>query len=184
MRKRSKKTDGAGDVHAIYEYGCIFYGKGELGLPQDMDKAFEFWQRAADLGHAGASYNIGYNYFNGLFGLKKDIEKAKKYWVQSAIGGNMFARHNLANFEGRAGNTEKAVKHYLIAVSFGDEISLSKIKEMFRYGTVTKDDYTKALRTYQAFLDEIRSEQRDQAAAFGQHKYYKREQDYARSRGM
>ena len=101
----------------------------------------------------------------------------------------MFARHNLANFEGRAGNTEKAVKHYLIAVSFGDEISLNKIKEMFRYGAVTKDDYTKALRTYQAFLDEIRSEQRDQAAAFGQHKYDTWEQtpqpkDYARSRGM
>ena len=186
--ERNKKRVDAGDVHAIFEHGCN-YAKGEAGLPQDMDKALEFWQRAADLGHADANYNIGYNYFHGQGGLSRDIVKAKKYWVQSAIGGNMFARHNLAMFEGQAGNTEKAVKHYLIAVSFGDEISLNKIKELFRYGEVTKDDYTKALRTYQAFLDEVKSEQRDQAAAFHQRKYDTWEQtpqpkDYARGGGM
>ena len=37
----------------------------------------------------------------------------------------------------------------------------------------TKDDYLKALRSYQAHLDEIKSVQRDEAAAFkDEWKYY------------
>ena len=43
--------------------------------------------------------------------------------------------------------------------------SLKQIKRLFTEGHAAKDDYTKALRLYQAYLDEIRSDQRDKAAA-------------------
>ena len=40
-------------------------------------------------------------------------------------------------------------------------------------GHATNDDYAKALRSYQAYLDEIKSDQRDMAAAaYDQYKYY------------
>ena len=44
---------------------------------------------------------------------------------------------------------------------------------MLKRGHVTKEDYAKALVARQAYLGEIRSPQRDEAAAFGkQYKYY------------
>jgi len=36
---------------------------------------------------------------------------------------------------------------------------------MYSKGHATKADYTKALQSYQAYLDEIKSDQRDKAAA-------------------
>ena len=36
---------------------------------------------------------------------------------------------------------------------------------MYGYGHATKDDYAEALQSYQAYLDEVKSDQRDQAAA-------------------
>ena len=40
-------------------------------------------------------------------------------------------------------------------------------------GHATKEDYAKALRVYQAYLVEIKSAQRDEAAAYShEYKYY------------
>jgi len=40
-------------------------------------------------------------------------------------------------------------------------------------GYATKDDYGRSLRSYQGYLDEIKSDQRDKAAAFRDgYKYY------------
>ena len=68
---------------------------------------------------------------------------------------------------------DRALKHFMIAAGCGDNDSLENIKQMFMNGGVTKDDYVKALRAYQANLVEIKSAQRDEAAAFDdEHKYY------------
>ena len=41
------------------------------------------------------------------------------------------------------------------------------------HGHATKDDYAEAIRARQAYLDDIRSDQRDKAAAFtDRFKYY------------
>ena len=79
--------------------------------------------------------------------------------------GDAGARYNLGILEGQACNEERAVKHLMIAVKDGNTASLAIIKEMYKGGFATKDDYAKALRSYQAYLDEIRSDQRDEAAA-------------------
>ena len=42
----------------------------------------------------------------------------------------------------------------------------AKVQPMFMNGDATKDDYAKALRVYQTNLVEIKSPQRDEAAAF------------------
>ena len=47
------------------------------------------------------------------------------------------------------------------------------IKEFYMAGYATKDDYAKALRAHQAYLDDIKSSDRDKAAAaFDDYKYY------------
>jgi len=68
---------------------------------------------------------------------------------------------------------DRALKHFMIAAGSGCTDSLEKIKQMFMYGDATKDDYTKALRSYQANLVEIKSAQRNEAAAYSdEYKYY------------
>ena len=55
----------------------------------------------------------------------------------------------------------------------GDNDSVKNIQQLYRDGHATKEDYTKALLACQAYLEEVRSEQRDEAtAAYDGYKCY------------
>ena len=83
------------------------------------------------------------------------------------------ARDHLGNVEVRAGNYGRALKHYMIAGGFGNNDSLKKIKQLYLGGDATKEDYAKALKAYQAYLDEVKSDDRDKAAEYDEmYKYY------------
>ena len=61
----------------------------------------------------------------------------------------------------------------MIAARDGESDSLTNIKYFCFDGLVTRDYYAKALRSYRTYLDEIKSGQRDEAAAFrDDYKYY------------
>ena len=66
----------------------------------------------------------------------------------------------------------RALKHFMIAAGDGSELSLKQIKQLFMKGHATKKDYAKALRYHQAYLDEVRSDQRDAAAASDENNRY------------
>ena len=169
--ERNEKRVEAGDSHAIYSLGCC-YGGGMYGFPRDMDKALELWHRAAELGDAMAYTNIGASYKNGE-GVETDKKKAIQYFELAALGGDEEARYNLGNVEALAGNMDRAIKHYIIAVGCGSSGSLDIIKWSYSKGYATKEDYTKALQSYQTYLGEIKSDQRDEAAAIDdEYRYY------------
>ena len=167
-----KKRVKANDTSAIQYLGTCFYN-GTDGLPQDRAKALELWHRAAELGNARAYLSIGAAYDHGN-GVERDIKKANYYNQEAAVRGEIRARFSLGAFEERnAGNYDRALKHYMIAVRGGDKFSLNMVQEMYKRGRATKEDYTNALRAFQSYLDEIKSPQRDEAAAFGDDfKYY------------
>ena len=72
-----------------------------------------------------------------------------------------------------AGNIDRALNHYMIAVQSGTSLSLEKIKLLYTEGRATKDDYMKALQSYQTYLSEIKSDKRDKAAAASEsYRYY------------
>ena len=159
------------DAQAIGNLGRC-YAEGMYGLPQDHAKALELWHRAGQLGNAEAYFNIGIAYHNGN-GVERNEKKATHYYELAAIGGDEHARHNLGCAEARSGNMNKVLKHSMIAVGSGYHGSLKIIQLMFKDGHATKDDYSKALQAYQSYLGEIRSVQRDEAAAFSdRYKYY------------
>jgi len=91
------------------------------------------------------------------------MKKALHYYELAAMGGSVIARYNLGIEEGDTGNMDRALKHYMIAVEGGCCDSLNNIKEMYLQGDATKEDYTKALQSYQEYLGEIKSPQRDKA---------------------
>ena len=161
----------AGDSMAIYNRGN-YYARGIHNFPQDIDKAFELWHLAAELGDAKAYNNIGACYDNG-YGVEVDKKKAFHYYELAVMKGNVAARHNLGIMEENAGNMDRSLKHHMIAVRGGDNDSLMEIQDLYSNGQATKEDYTKALRLYQAYLSEIRSSQRDKAAAADEeYRYY------------
>ena len=169
--EREKKRVDLGDAIAIHNLG-VCYSEGDYGYQQDRTKALELYHRAAELGYAGAYNNIGHAYEFGL-GVGRDKKKAYYYYGLAAMGGNEIARCALGIKEEEQGNMDRALKHYMIAVEGGDTKSLDAIKEMYSDGDATKEDYTKALQLYQEYLSEIKSPQRDKAAAAREYyRYY------------
>jgi len=169
--KRMKQRVEADDPIAIHNTGCD-YRDGINGYPQDYTKALELCHRAAKLGYAKAYVNIGYIYDLGT-GVQIDKKKAAHYYELAAIGGDEVSRYNLALDEQTAGNIQRALKHFMIAVRGGDAPSLKEIQKLYSDGHVTKEDYAKALKSYQEYLAEIKSVQRDKAAAAHErYRYY------------
>ena len=169
--KLNKKRVEMGDPRAIYNLACN-YADGDHGYPQHNIKALELWHRAAELGSTKSYCNIGVTYGNGR-GVERDEKKAKYFYELAAIGGHVIARNNLGVDDEEKGNMERALKHYMIAVGNGYNGSLNTIRQMCMKGLATKDDYAKALKAYQAYLSEIKSDDRDKAAAYDElYKYY------------
>ena len=170
--EQMKKRAEIGDAEAIRNLGDCYFDR-RYGLPQDHAKALELWHRAAKLGNTASYYSIGNAYYFGRV-VERDEKKAKHYWELAAMGGHVLSRYNLGVHEGHAGNKDRVIKHHMIAAGCGHTESLENIKQMFMNGESTKDDYATALRAYQANLVEIKSPQRDEAAAFDydNYKYY------------
>ena len=168
--ERLQKRVELDDAHAIFSLGC-YYREGDDGFPQDDVKAFELFIRAGELGSSKAHCDVGYAYSNGR-GVDIDEKKANHYYKLAAIGGNVNARYNLGVVEEKAGNWDRAIKHYMIAAGYGHNDSLKVIQELYTNGNATKEDYATALRAYQAYLAEIKSTQRDKAATSDGDSYY------------
>ena len=167
---RVEKRMDAGDPLAIYNLGNC-YCHGLHGLKKDDAKAFELWQQAAGLGQAGAYFQMSVTITNDATELI-EINKAIYYIELAAMKGHVIARNNLGAYEATLGNMDRALKHWMIAIENGYD-SLEQVRKLYSDGHATKDDYTKALRAYQAYMDEIKSAERDEAAAFSDnYKYY------------
>jgi len=60
---------------------------------------------------------------------------------------------------------DRAIKHWMIAVESGNGNSLTAIRKLYADKHATKEDYANALHARQTYLSDIKSEQRDNAAA-------------------
>ena len=132
----------------------------------------ELFRRAGDLGNYEAYVCIGYAYYEGE-GVERDEKKANHWFELAAMRGGATARHILGINEKCEGNMDRALKHYMIAVRGGHTDSVKEIQQLYMDGDVAKDDYANALRSHQVYINEIKSDQRDKAAAFHDgYRYY------------
>lgn len=159
--KMIKKRVALDDTYAIHQLGH-FYNDGSMGLPQASKKAVNLWLRAAELGLPRAHYSVGNAYCDGK-GVEKNLAKAKNYWELSAVGGNVFARHKLGQLD-CAVDMDRAMRHFMIAAAAGYDDSLRQIKEAFKCGHATKDDFAKALRAHKEAKDAMRTDERETVA--------------------
>ena len=152
-----------GNADAFYNLaGC--YANGTKDMPQNLLMANELFLKAGELGHAEAYFNLGNAYVIGR-GVEVDKKKAKHYWELAAMNGNIGARYNLGAWEENTGNTHQAMKHFILAARAGHKQSLDAVKEGYKHGHITKDEYANTLRAHQKSHDEMKSEARDKAEA-------------------
>ena len=166
IKMMTERIEKYNDPEAMVILGKSYY-EGLLGLPVDQSKAFELVERACELGCSEAHYSLGITYKMGE-GVEINRKKAIHHYQIAAIMGNERARHNLACIEFENRNYQRAMRHFMVAARCGCEKSLHNVKNCFRLGHVTKEDFEKTLRDYQAAYDETKSEQRDRAAVITQ----------------
>ena len=128
--------------------------------------AFDYWTKSAALGYVEAHQQLASLYTFGRGGAEKVEKKAFYHTEQAAIGGHPLARFNLGLLEVVNGQYGRAAKHFIIAANLGCDEALEQIKRLFKAGYANKEDYTAALRGYQAAIAATKSPQREEAAAF------------------
>ena len=159
---RIKKLADNNSAEAFYML-AYSYDVGMMGMQQNHQKANELYLKAGELGFAKGYYSLGMAYDFGE-GVEVDKKKAKYYYELAAMKGCMNARHNLGCIEGKGGNHQRAIKHYLVSAKGGYDRSLDNVKVGFRNGDITKDVYANTLRAYHERQKEIKSDERDKAA--------------------
>jgi hypothetical protein len=125
----------------------------------DYDKAFVYFTTAAELGDAGAHYNLSCLYRDSE-GVEKDMKKLVYHLEEAAIAGHPKARFYLGIHELKNGRLERARKHWIIAANLGHDQSLKGLKDLYAEGYASKEEYANALRAYQAAVDATKSEER------------------------
>ncbi len=159
-RKRNMKRVKANDPAAMKEMG------GKCRVEGDYNAAFEYLSKAAELGDLDAHYRLGIMYWQGE-AVEKNEEKTVYHFEKAAIGGHPGARHGLACIEGRNGNIERSVKHFIIGANLGDEKSMKALWTYYSRGNITKEDLDATLRSHHAAIDATKSEQREEAEKVG-----------------
>ena len=170
IKQYNKRADMS-DTQAIYNLGC-YHSEGLYGFAQNYTKALELWQKAGELGCAESLNNVGSAYELG-HGVEVDKKKAIHYFELAAMAGSVIGRNHLGYSEAEAGNRKRALWHYMIAVKDGSSMALQNINILCSDESLLRCVYEEAQRHYQAYLEEIKSDQRDEAAAhYDDSKYY------------
>ncbi len=97
-RLKFEAAAATGDVPAMVKLGE--YYKDGSGVPQDYDKAREWWEKAAATGRLGsleAMNDLGRLYEGGGPGLKEDYAKAAEWFEKAAAAGSRSAMCNLGH---------------------------------------------------------------------------------------
>jgi len=146
----------ANDPVALRRVGIRCYDEGDYG------SACEYLTKAAGLGDAVAHYYLAGMYWEGK-GVEKDEQMAVYHAEEAAIAGHPEARISLGVHEWNNGTKERAVKHFIIAANHGNTKSVEMLKQGYKEGSVSKEDFAAALRAHQAAVDATKSPQRDAA---------------------
>ena len=153
--KRTMKRIEIEDPVAMSHEGGKQYDRG------DYNKAFDYLTMAVTLTNdAEAHYHLSIMYNEGL-GVEKDEGEFICHAEEAAIGGHPVARHNLGAHEWNNDNTERALKHWIIAATQGFDLSMKELLKIFKQGYLEKDVLAATLRAHKAAVDTTRNSQRD-----------------------
>ena len=130
------------------------------GVPRNPERAIELYHTAVRAGSSKAAAWLGERYLRGDIVVARDLEKAKRLLSKAARLGNPMALLHLGNICLHHGEEEEALDHwkyYVAAASMGCAIALDMVKNEYVCVRLSKGDYVRALRCYQAAHEQTRS---------------------------
>ena len=163
-----KKYAKQGRVQEMFELGLTYF-YGENGVREDKKEGLKWINRAADKGSGKASHFLGFLYTNGDEVVCKDIDKALVNLQAAADRGVTEAFKDMAfNLIMEKGDIENAMLNFRKAAVCGvtDEELHTEIREGFRAGFITKDEYAFTLREHQKVCNEMESKSRREARKY------------------
>jgi TPR repeat protein len=121
----------SGDAAAQFEMGRA-YEDGK-GVPQDDDRAAEWFRKSAEQGNAQAQNSMGVMYAQGR-GVQGDREEAIRWYRKAAKQGLLEATYNIAisyyNGEGVEANLNDAATWMIVASRRGDAQATEVLKQI------------------------------------------------------
>ncbi|KAK1733669.1 hypothetical protein QTG54_015712 [Skeletonema marinoi] len=115
----------SGKSYSQHERACMKRAvelRAEQYKKGDYSSAFGYYVKAAELGDVDAHYRLSLMYYLGK--VLRRMGEEIYHLEEAAIGGHPTARCGLGCHEWRNGNTERAVKHLIIAASMGHDGSI------------------------------------------------------------
>jgi len=132
----------------------MYYSKYYLGdgVPEDLTKAFKWFQKAAVQGNAEAQSQLGLMYSDGE-GVPKDDAKAFEWYQKAAVQGNAVAQLKLGGMYqygwGVAKDEAKALAWWQKAAEQGNAKAQSQLGLMYSDGEGVPKDDAKAVEWWQ-----------------------------------
>ena len=118
----------------------------------DYHKAQEYYEKAAELNHAGAINNIGMFYLKG-YGVPPNYEKAVEYFEKASKLGNLDATANLGSMyvdgKGVEKNFEIGYQYIEYAALMGNKFALHNLGTFYVVGKRVPKDYIKARQYFE-----------------------------------
>ncbi len=135
---------------SLYQIGW-WYANGANGFEQDNTKAREYFEKAADLGNAGAMEWIAYFYENGM-DVEKNINTAMDWYEKSGSAGNGSAYNAIGKIyyfgEDIEQDYSKALDYFLKGSDLKNTDAMLDAGMCYKEGYGTDVDYEKACEYY------------------------------------
>jgi hypothetical protein len=132
-----------------------------IGTEKNPEKAFEYYEKAANQGCAISQNALGCMYENGI-GTEKNLEKAFEYCQKAADQGHVIAQNSLGCMyregTGPAKNPEKAFEYYEKAANQGYAGAQNDLGCMYRDGNGIEKNPEKSLEYFQKSADQRHAE--------------------------
>ena len=163
------QCDGCGEKFflrdALYERGMEFAKRAKELYDAEKDKesidtwatAKSYFLPAANAGHSGAQYQMGWIYYVGL-SVEKNYEKAVEWYQKGANGGDKMAYYHLALCyeygEGVEKNMAEAVRLMRLSANSGYTPAHNVLGGYYKDGEGVKQDVRMALAWYRRSIVE------------------------------
>ncbi len=146
-----------GDIRAQIDL-ALAYTYGVAGsIPENRQKAHEWYLKAANQGDPGAQYKIGSAYRDGDR-VQKDYQKALEWYLKAANQGYPIAQVAVGsayrNGDGIQKDYQKALEWYLKAANQNYSFSQFYIGRMYEGGEGIRQNKTTAKEWYGKFCDD------------------------------
>ena len=104
------------------------------------------------------TWDLGMHYYHG-----GNWKKAKFHLEAAAMAGHEGARNNIGHLEFlQFNNTDRAIKHWIIAASAGSYLAMNAMRSCFENGIdIDRESLNSTLTAYNTSCGQMRSEARD-----------------------